>query len=390
MMNKSNNKSKKDHIFNHRLVIPAVTSLLLVIFSFVAFIFWGGALSGADDVHAVKVTVDGKTKLLPTRAKSVGELLQSMDIVLKPDDVVEPAQDTPITTDKFSINIYYSRPVTIVDNDGKPIVANIAERKPSEIAKKAGLKLYPEDKINVDSSNDPLGSGVVGDKIIIDRALPIKLSLYGVIYDIRTQAETVAGLASERNINYDKSSILPKPDAKLKANDLVFITEPGKQIATAEELIVQPTEYVDSTDFPIGTTKVREEGTPGKKAVVYEIAQNGTKKPLQEIVVLQPVRKLVARGAKPKENAKFDGDFAGALARLRSCEGGYTSINKAGGYYGAYQYDIGTWNNYGGYLNAAQAPPAVQDQKAWETYQRRGWQPWPTCKNKVGLQDIYR
>lgn len=389
-MKKSNNKSKKDHIFNHRLVIPAVTSLFLVIFSFVAFIFWGGSLSGADDVHAVKVTVDGKTKILPTRAKSVGELLKSMNITIKPDDVVEPARDAPITGDKFSINIYYSRPVTIVDNDNKPIVANIAERRPSEIAKKAGLKLYPEDKIEVSSTNDPLGSGIVGDRIVIDRATPIKLSLYGVTYDVRTQADTVAGMAKERGINYDKSSILPSPETRLKANDLVFITEPGKQIATVDEAIAQKIEYVDSTDLSIGSTKVREEGAPGKKVVIYEVAKDGSKKPLQEIIVLQPVRKLVARGAKPNQDAKFDGDFAGALARLRSCEGGYTSINKAGGYYGAYQFDIGTWNNYGGYLNAAQAPPAVQDQKAWETYQRRGWQPWPTCKNKVGLQDIYR
>src|SRR3990167_660032 len=389
-MKNSNNKNKSGSALSHRLVIPAVTLLFLVIFSFAAFIFFGGSLSGADDVHAVKITVDGKTKLVPTRAKSVGELLDSMNISLRPKDVVEPAKDTPISSDKLSVNVYYARPVTIFDNNNKPIVAQLAERRPEEIAKRAGLTVYPEDRINAVSTNDPLGSGVVGDKIVIDRALPIKLSLYGVIYDIRTQAVTVADLAHERKINYDQSSILPRPETKLKANDVVFITEPGKQIATMDEVIAQNTEYVDSTDLPIGATKVREEGSQGKKVVVYEIAKDGSKKPLQEIIVLQPVRKLVARGAKAKEDAKFDGDFASALARLRSCEGGYTSINRAGGYYGAYQFDIGTWNNYGGYLNAAQAPPAVQDQKAWETYQRRGWQPWPTCKNKVGLQDIYR
>ena len=46
--------------------------------------------------------------------------------------------------------------------------------------------------------------------------------------------------------------------------------------------------------------------------------------------------------------------------------------------------------NYGGYELASDAPAAVQDEKAWQTYKARGWQPWPTCKVKMGLQDIYR
>ena len=387
MKNKRNNKNT--NVLSHRLIIPVATTFLLVVMSFVGFIFFGGSLSGADDVHAVRITIDGNTKTIPTRAKSVGELLESMNINLREEDVVEPARDAPITGDKFSINVYYSRPVTIIDDNNKPITARLAERRPEEIAKRAGLKVYPEDKIDVATSNDPLGSGIVGEKIVIDRALPIKLSLYGVIYDIRTQANTVADLARERKINYDNSSILPKPEAKLKANDVVFITEPGKQITTTEEAIAQKIEYVDSTDLPIGSSKVREEGAVGKKVVIYEVSQNGSKKALQEIIVLQPVRKLVARGAKANQDAKFDGDFASALSRLRSCEGSYTSAT-GNGYYGAYQFDVGTWNNYGGYLNAAQAPTSVQDQKAWETYKRRGWQPWPTCKNKMGLQDIYR
>lgn len=369
-------------------MIPVVTLFFLVVLSFVGFIMFGGSESGADDVHAVRITVDGKTKLVPSRAQSVGELVANMKITLDPDDVVEPAKDTPINSDNFSINIYRSRPVTIHD-DNKTIVARIADRKPEEIAKKAGLTVYPEDKISVAGSNDPINNGIVGEKIVIDRALPVKLSLYGALFDIRTQAETVADLAKERSINYDNSSILPSPTTKLKANDLVFITEPGKQIVTSEESIPQKTEFVDSTDLPIGTNKTREEGAPGKRAVVYEVSQDGSKKVLQEIVVLQPVRKLVARGAKANPDAKFNGDFASALARLRSCEGSYTSAT-GNGYYGAYQFDVPTWNNYGGYLNASQAPPAVQDQKAWETYKRRGWQPWPTCKNKMGLQDIYR
>lgn len=377
---------------NHPFVIPVVTFLTMFFVTCLAVILSGGQTIGPSDAKIVRLSVDGKTQTIPTRATDVQDLLKRTGVDLKDQDVVEPAGDTPIKGDNFSVNIYRSRPVTIVDDQGKTTVARIADRQPKAIAKKAGLKVYPEDIVKISPPDSAVESGVVGDKVIIDRALPIKLSLYGATYDVRTQAETVADLAKERNISFSQSSVLPAPDTKLKANDLVFITDPGKQIATSEEAVPQPTEFVDSTEFDVGTTKVREEGSPGKKVVVYEVAKDGSRRPLQEIRVIEPVRKLVARGAKPKPsniNATFNGDFQGALGRLRSCEGSYTS-NTGNGYYGAYQFDVRTWNNFGGYPNAAAAPPIVQDQKAWETYQRRGWQPWPTCKNKMGLQDIYR
>lgn len=346
-----------------------------------------GETIGAKDSKIVQLYVDGKKRDIPTREQSVGGLLASLDVDIHEEDVVEPDLDTPIGSSNFSVNVYRARPITIVDSSGQKTMAKVAEREPADIAKKAGLTVYPEDIFTVASPSETLEDGVIGEKIIIDRALPVKLSLYGTTYAIRTQAETVGQLADERRIQYDEASILPSPDTRLKANDVIFITEVGKQISVLEEAIPQPVEYTESADLEVGSTKVKEEGAPGKKAVVYEIAPDGTKKPLQEVVVIEPVRKLVARGVKPKPG--FDGSFEAALARLRSCEGSYTS-NTGNGYYGAYQFNIGTWNNYGGYPNAAVAPPIVQDQKAAETYKRRGWQPWPACSIKLGLQDIYR
>ncbi len=77
--------------------------------------------------------------------------------------------------------------------------------------------------------------------------------------------------------------------------------------------------------------------------------------------------------------------LSGGLAALahRVCmreSGCNYAENTGNGYYGAYQFDIGTWGNFDGYATANLAPPAVQDQKFQATYAVRGCEPWPnTC-----------
>jgi hypothetical protein len=81
-------------------------------------------------------------------------------------------------------------------------------------------------------------------------------------------------------------------------------------------------------------------------------------------------------------NAASDDDFA----RLRQCESGNNyRANTGNGYYGAYQFDLRTWQGrgYSGYPN--QASPATQDQAAHELQADRRWQPWPACAQKLGL-----
>jgi len=97
--------------------------------------------------------------------------------------------------------------------------------------------------------------------------------------------------------------------------------------------------------------------------------------PQQQVQAVAPQRQAAARAT------NYAGGSAGIFERIRMREsGGNYATNTGNGYYGAYQYDIGTWNNYGGYARADLAPPAVQDAKAAETYAQRGCSPWPnTC-----------
>jgi hypothetical protein len=56
---------------------------------------------------------------------------------------------------------------------------------------------------------------------------------------------------------------------------------------------------------------------------------------------------------------------------------GYAS-DTGNGYYGAYQFTLGTWQSVGGSGNPAHASPAEQDMRAQMLLDRRGLAPWPT------------
>lgn len=77
---------------------------------------------------------------------------------------------------------------------------------------------------------------------------------------------------------------------------------------------------------------------------------------------------------------------ADAWAELRRCESGGNYADDTGnGYYGAYQFNIGTWASLGYGGIPSQAPPALQDQAARELQARRGWGQWPACARRMGL-----
>jgi LysM repeat protein len=71
----------------------------------------------------------------------------------------------------------------------------------------------------------------------------------------------------------------------------------------------------------------------------------------------------------------------GILARVRMREsGGNYADNTGNGYYGAYQFSLGTWRGVGGSGLPSSASPAEQDMRAQMLYDERGCSPWPnTC-----------
>lgn len=333
----------------------------------------------------------GAEKTIVTKARTIREALKLAKFSIdERQDVVEPSLDSEMVAEKYSINIFRARPITIVDGN-KRIKVTTAEQTPALIAKAAGIEVFEEDKTTLSNSDN---MAVDGANMVmkIDRASMVNFVLYGKESVIRTHAKTVGELLKEKNIDPKKDDTLSVDrSAKIIPGMKIELWRNGKQTITAEEDVKFEVEKVQDANRDSGYREVKQAGENGKKNVTYEIEmKNGvevSRKEIASVVTKEPKKQIEIVGT--KSSTSFSGSFSEALARLRSCEGSYTS-NTGNGYYGAYQFDKRTWGNYGGYELASDAPAAVQDEKAWQTYKARGWQPWPTCKVKMGLQDIYR
>jgi len=285
---------------HHPFVVPVLTFLALFFMTAIGLVLFNGQAVKPDDLHVVSLTVDSQKQTLPTRAQTVKELLQKQNIEINEQDIVEPALDTKILEDNFSINVYKARPVTIEDN-GRKITVLSAYQDPRTIAEKAGITLAPEDGIVQAPVSDISKQDIIGENLAIDRAINVQLNLYGTIVQVKTREDTVKGLLDSKNITLSTDQqVFPAPSTKLTPNVNIVVANAGKKVEVIEEAIPFETETRTDPSLPAGENKVIQEGVNGKKVVVYEVTQDGTaaKNPLQQFESLTPIKKIVSKGTK--------------------------------------------------------------------------------------------
>ncbi|MDX2776680.1 ubiquitin-like domain-containing protein [Streptomyces caniscabiei] len=380
--------------FDHRAII-ALSAIIAFFFGIISLAAQAYAASEepprpAAGERLITIHDDGKDRGILTKATTLRQAFESAGIRIDPSDRVEPGLDDQLVASNYEVNIYRARPVTIVDGAVRVKVMS-AYQTPQQIAERAGIELHDEDIVTLGTTEDIVAEGT-GLKLSIDRATPFTFILYGKSTTAYTQEKTVGEMLAKKNVTLGPNDTLSVPaSTPIAVGMTVELWRNGVQTVTEEQEVPFEIEKIQDKDREVGYKEVKTPGQKGKKTVTFEVEmKNGkeiSRKEIQSVVSSEPKKQVEIVGAKLTNT--FNGSFAEALARLRSCEGSYTS-NTGNGYYGAYQFDIRTWGGYGGYANASLAPPEVQDQKAWETYQRRGWQPWPACSRSLGLQDIYR
>lgn len=290
----------KHNWHKHPLVIPVTMVLALFFVLLGLFAFSGGERIRATDSNLVIFTHEKEQQTLPTRAKTVGEFLERIDVELNEGDVVEPSVDTEIIDERFRINVYKARPVTVVDGDKKKFAFSAATT-PRSVASQVGVEVYPEDILESKMETEFLRDNTIGEKVVITRAKPVTLNLYGTAVPIRTHAKTVGDLLKEKQISVaSDDTVQPSLDTQLTAKTQVFVVRNGSQVITEEQEIPMEVETIQDPSLSFGARAIRQKGTPGKRLVTYQVdlrnGQEVARKEIQSVVAQEPVKQIEARG----------------------------------------------------------------------------------------------
>lgn len=345
------------------------------------------AITRADSNTVVSISVDGEKKVVSTDANTVSDVLARAEISLGSDDLVEPGLQTKFNNAIFNINVYRAKPMVVVD--GQTVVkVNSAYQNPKLVTERsAKISVYPEDGYKTEPIRDFITQNSIGTKITVERSVPYVIKVDGATLQARTLANNVGEALKERGIVLGPKDQLSVPkDTKITPGLEVNVIRNGRQIVAQEEETAYITDVLYDNNQDVGYELVKREGTNGKRLVTYEVlfinGQPSERKELQTVLVSEQVSKIIVRGSRPKYTPLSD-----SFARLRQCEsGGNYATNTGNGYYGAYQFSIGTWRSMGtGYDRPDLAPPAVQDNAAMALQARSGWGQWPGCAKKLGL-----
>lgn len=344
----------------HPFVVPFFTFGILLVLT--AIVILGVAISNRHAKPAatniVIISHDQEEQIVPSSEPTVRALLKKLDLTLNEGDVVEPGLDTRINQDKFRINIYRAVPVEVEDATGKTFAFSAA-RTPRSIAAQSGQTVYAEDYVTTEPAQNFLKDGAIGERVVIDRATPVAVNLYGSNVTIRTHAKTVGQLVKEKKIHLQKSdTVTPGLDTPLASVQKLYIDRNGQRVENVTEPIAMPIQVINDSGLAYGTSAVRQAGAPGERVTTYQIIlKNGQevgRTVIQAVVTKPPVTQIVVQGTS-LSGIKGDMALAGIapgdynyVDYIVSHESGWCPT-KAQGQYGSCPPYAGYVPSYGGY-----------------------------------------
>ncbi|HET6625676.1 MAG TPA: transglycosylase family protein [Nocardioidaceae bacterium] len=341
----------------------------------------------------VTLSVDGDATEISTMGKTVGDVLESEGISVDDHDVVAPGLDSAVN-DGTRIAVRYGRPLE-VSVDGQDKTYWVTATDVDSALDQLGLR-YAGAELSVSR-----GSSIGRDGLDLDVVTPKSITVK-VGDDKRTEeqvpAMTVREALKDLDVKVDKDDkVSPKPAATVEDGDKIVVTRVRTTTRKVTEAIDHDTVEKASSSMYEDQSRTVRSGRDGSRDVVYKLTfQNGDlakRKAVKSTIQRQPVDAIVRVGTKERpapEPAPTTTNFASGSTvwdQLAQCEsGGNWAINTGNGYYGGLQFNMSTWQAYGG--TGLPSENSRETQIAIATKVRDangGYGSWPACSQSLGL-----
>ena len=335
-----------------------------------------GAVTYVAFDKSITLNVDGQTQTVHTFASTVGAVLTADDISTGSKDIVTPAPGSTASDDE-TITVHYGRPLS-VDVNGVSETTWVHYPTVQQALQELGVRTTGA------QSSDPMSTvipraGLTG--LVVYTLRHVTFLVDGKTMQLNTTAATVKQAIAQAGIvlhNQDSASVpatsVPTDGETISINRITGTTE-TKQVS-----IPFQTTQVSNPNAYTGTSTVTTQGVDGEETVTYAVlVVNGVKqapKQISESVTQKPVNEVVSMGTKALPASASDLDWS-ALAECES--GGNPAEDTGNGFYGMYQFTIGTWDELGGSGLPSDASAATQTALAEKLYTEAGAGQWPVC-----------
>ena len=365
-----------------------------------AVILTGGAVGATQLDKAVNLSVDGASSATHVFGTTVGDLLDSEGIAVKPGDVVVPAVDAALR-DGDNVIVKYARTLTITV-DGKTRTLNTTETTVDGALLALGLRGEGA-RLSV-SRSQSIGRQGLALTVVTPKSVTVTVD--GKTTTKTITAATVGEALGQLGVTLGKADkVNPPVTTPLTAGIKVAVERFTTTDVKRTEAVGYSTSKKKSADLYTGQTKVATKGVAGVRTITERRTLKDGKvvatKQISSVVTKKPVNAVVLVGTKKRPapapapvrrtttTTTGGGSTSGAginLARaamwdsIAQCEsGGNWSINTGNGYYGGLQFLTSTWLSSGGGDFAPRADLASRAEQitvANRLYARAGTSPW--------------
>ena len=371
----------------HIAQLSRSTAALSVLTGVVVAAVAGTTVGYASLTKDVTLSLDGETRQVSAIGATVGDVLAAEGVEVTDRDVVAPSLDEEVG-DGSSIAVQFGRPLE-VSVDGEETTYWVNSTDVASALGEIGRRFDGAD-LSTSRSASIGRSGMTLD-VVTPKVVRIKLGAKDIRRH-RVAALTVGDALASMGVRIGKhDQVSPSADTELTDGDKVVVTDIRIATRTVTREVVEAgvIEREDASMYE-GEEEVVQAGRDGVRAVTYRLRfVNGrlkARKVVDADVKVKAVPMIVRVGTKEEPTSNFaDGNTVwDALAQCES--GGNWAINTGNGYYGGLQFNLGTWQAYGGTGLPSQASRETQIAVATRLRDATGgYGSWPACAASLGL-----